>query len=34
MHVGGGLDWAATDNMIEHFLGRGLTLVTIEGLLS
>lgn len=31
LHVGAdGLDWAATDNMIEYFLGRGLQLVTIE----
>jgi len=35
MHVGAdGLDWAATDNMIEYFQGQGLEIVTVEDLLS
>lgn len=35
MHVGAsGLDWAATDNMVEYFLANGYQLVTIEEMLS
>jgi peptidoglycan-N-acetylglucosamine deacetylase len=35
MHVGAdGLDWAATDNMIEYFLANGYRLVTIEEMLT
>ena len=35
MHVGAdGLDWAASDNMIEYFLANGYDLVTIEEMLT
>jgi peptidoglycan-N-acetylglucosamine deacetylase len=35
LHVGAdGLDWAASDNMIEYFLANGYDLVTIEEMLS
>jgi peptidoglycan/xylan/chitin deacetylase (PgdA/CDA1 family) len=35
MHVGAdGLDWAASDNMIEYFLANGYELVTIEEMLT
>lgn len=35
MHVGAsGLDWAATDNMIEYFLANGYQLVTTEEMLT
>jgi peptidoglycan/xylan/chitin deacetylase (PgdA/CDA1 family) len=35
MHVGAdGLDWAATDNMVEYFQNQGLQVVTVEELLA